>query len=63
MSRSSSLALLIGYAGLDQNVSLYPKVLSLYSLGVEGDAKGTSAHMPFLLVEICCWSLTGLSKC
>ncbi|KAN0116339.1 hypothetical protein V8E52_005958 [Russula decolorans] len=39
---------------------IFNMILSLYSLGVEGDVKRTSAHMPFLLVEICCWSLTGL---
>lgn len=60
MSRSSSPVCLFGCAGLDRNVSIYPQVLSLYSLGVEGDVKRTSTHMPFLLVEICCWSLTGL---
>ncbi|KAF8472961.1 hypothetical protein DFH94DRAFT_145679 [Russula ochroleuca] len=39
---------------------IFNLILSLYSLGMEGDVKRTSAHMPFLLVEICCWSLTGL---
>ncbi|KAI0268008.1 hypothetical protein BGY98DRAFT_925271, partial [Russula aff. rugulosa BPL654] len=39
---------------------IFNMILSLYSLGVEGDVKRTSAHMPFLLVKICCWSLTGL---
>jgi hypothetical protein len=62
MSRSSPLACLYGSAGLYWEYADLLQVLSLYSLGVEGDVKKASAHMPFLLVEICCWSLTGLSK-
>jgi len=33
-------------------------ILSLYSLGV--GIKSPSAHTPFLILEVCCWSLTGL---
>lgn len=63
LSRSSPFACLYGCAGLDKECDNLVLVLSLYSLGMEGDVKRTTAHMPFLLVEICCWSLTGLSKC
>ncbi|KAF8494589.1 hypothetical protein F5888DRAFT_629662 [Russula emetica] len=38
---------------------IFNMILSLYSLGV-GDVKRTSANKPFQLLEICCWSLTGL---
>lgn len=38
-------------------------VLSLYSLGIGADIKGAKGlRLPFLLVEVCCWCLTGLSE-
>ena len=37
-------------------------VLSLFSLGVGAEIQGTGAQIPFLVMEICCWALTGLSK-
>ncbi|KAI0250300.1 hypothetical protein BJV78DRAFT_1155139 [Lactifluus subvellereus] len=39
---------------------IFNLILSLYSSGVGTDITGTRTHIPFLMVKICCWSLTGL---
>ncbi|KAF8265533.1 hypothetical protein EI94DRAFT_317896 [Lactarius quietus] len=40
---------------------IFNLILSLYSLGVGIDIKGAKdVRLPFLLVEVCCWCLTGL---
>ena len=63
LSRSFTLELLPGALVLTKNADdMLSLVLSLFSLGVGTEIKGTGAQMPFLVVEICCWALTGLSK-
>ncbi|KAH9988432.1 hypothetical protein BJV74DRAFT_463248 [Russula compacta] len=39
---------------------IFNLILSLYSLGLGTDIKRTNGHMAFLVLEICCWSLTGI---
>ncbi|KAN0138432.1 hypothetical protein V8E53_003895 [Lactarius tabidus] len=40
---------------------IFDLILSLYSLGVGTEIKGAKgSRLPFLLVEVCCWCLTGL---